>query len=114
MNSLKNKHIRLIALESNGGHFIQTPGVGVILQLPTRELIEQVIRLNFSTFNNVVEYEVVIIGLDLALMLAATKLEIKNNSQLIVGQIQREYEANDERMTRYFAMVGEYLKKLDE
>ena len=86
----------------------------MILQLPTRELIEQVIRLNFSTFNNEVEYEVVITGLDLALMLTATKLEIKNNSQLIVGQIQWEYEANDERMTRYFAMVGEHLKKLDE
>ena len=57
----------------------------MILQLPTRELIEQVIRLNFSPFNNEVEYEVVITGLDLALMLAATKLEIKNNSQLIVG-----------------------------
>ena len=57
----------------------------MILQLPTRELIEQVIRLNFSTFNNEVEYEVVITGLDLTLMLTATKLEIKNNSQLIVG-----------------------------
>ena len=53
-------------------------------------------------------------GLDLALMLTATKLEIKIDSQLIVGQIQQEYKANDERMTRYLTMVEEHLKKLDE
>ena len=89
-------------------------GVGLILQSPTGELIEQVICLNFSTFNNEAEYEVVLTGLDLALVLATTKLEIKSDSQLIVGQIQREYEAKDERMARYLAMVESHLKKLDK
>ena len=34
--------------------------------------------------------------------------------QLIVGQIQREYEAKDERMTHYLTMVEDRFKKLDE
>ncbi|KAL6341865.1 hypothetical protein AAG906_038110 [Vitis piasezkii] len=43
--------------------------------------------------------------LDLSLMLAVTKLEIRSNSQLIFRQIQREYEVNDERIMRYLALV---------
>ncbi|XP_034677777.1 uncharacterized protein LOC117908267 [Vitis riparia] len=50
------------------------------------------------------EYEAVLAELDLALTLAATKLEIRNDSQLIIRQIQREYEAKDECMARYLAM----------
>ena len=42
--------------------------------------MEQVIRLSFSTSNNEVEYEVVLAELNLALMLVATKLEIRNDS----------------------------------
>ena len=50
------------------------------MQSPTGELIEQVIRLSFSTSNNEVEYETILAGLDLALMLVTTKLEIKSDS----------------------------------
>ncbi|RVW71300.1 hypothetical protein CK203_060119 [Vitis vinifera] len=66
--------------------------VGLILQSPTRELMEQAICLNFFAANNEVEYEVVLVRLDLDLVLAATKLEIRSDYQLIVKQIQREYE----------------------
>ena len=54
-------------------------GVGLILQSPTGKMIEQAIRLNFSTSNNKPEY-VVLAGLDLTLVLAATKLEIRSDS----------------------------------
>ncbi|KAL6349751.1 hypothetical protein AAG906_001638 [Vitis piasezkii] len=67
--------------------------VGLILQSPTGELMEQAIRLSFFAFNNEAEYEVVLAGLNLALVLAATKLEI------------RKYEAKDECMAHYLAMV---------
>ena len=52
--------------------------------------------------------------LDLALALAATKLEICSDSQLIVERIKKEYEANNERMARYLTLVKDRLKKLDE
>ena len=63
-------------------------GVGLILQSPTGELMEQAICLSFSVSNNEVEYEVFLVELNLALVLATTKLEIRSDSQLIVGQIQ--------------------------
>ena len=89
-------------------------GVGLILQSPIGELMEQAIRLSFFASNNEAEDDVVLVELDLALVLAATKLEIRSDSQLIVEYIQQEYEAKDEHMARYLAMVESHLKKLDE
>ena len=89
-------------------------GIGLILQSLIGKPMKQTLRLNFSTSNNEAEYEVILVGLDLALMLVATKLEIRNDSQLIVGHIQREYEAKNEHMARYLAMVEDQLKKLDK
>ena len=88
--------------------------VGLILQSPTRVLLKQAIWLSFFASNNEVEYEVVLARLDLVLALAITKLEICNDSQLIVRKIQKEYETKDERMAHYLTMVGDSLKKLDE
>ena len=40
-------------------------GLGLQLKAPTGEVIEQAIRLDFSTSNNEAEYEAIIVGLDL-------------------------------------------------
>ena len=55
-------------------------GVGLILQSPTEELLEKAICLNFSISNNEAKYEVILAGLNLAITLSTTKLEIKSNS----------------------------------
>ena len=85
--------------------------VGLILQSTTGELMEQAARLNFSASNNKAKYEPILVELDLALALVATKLETRSDSQLIFGQIQQEYEAKDERMTRFLTMVESRLEK---
>ena len=46
--------------------------------------------------------------------MATTKLEIRSDSHLIVRQIQKDYEANDERMARYLTMVEDHLKMLNK
>ena len=54
------------------------------------------------------------VRLDLVFTLATIWLEICSDSQLIVGQIQKMYEAKDECMTHYLTLVEECLGKLDE
>ena len=51
----------------------------VLLSL-TGEPIEQSIHLDFSASNNEAEYEAIIIGLELALALATSKVEIRSDS----------------------------------
>ncbi|KAL6339389.1 hypothetical protein AAG906_032918 [Vitis piasezkii] len=67
-----------------------------------------------SASNNEVEYEAILARLDLALTLAAVKLKICSDSQLVIEQIQKEYEAKDERMACYLELVQDNLAKLGE
>ncbi|XP_034701958.1 uncharacterized protein LOC117926776 [Vitis riparia] len=88
--------------------------VGLLLKTPTGERLEQSIRLNFPASNNEAEYEVILSGLNFAITLNASKLKIHSDPQLIVWQILKEYEANDERMAKYSLKVQETLNRLEE
>ncbi|RVW20895.1 hypothetical protein CK203_113694 [Vitis vinifera] len=55
--------------------------------------------------SEVVEYEAIMSRLCLALAFSASQLEIRSDSQLIVGHIQGEYEAKDRRMAQYLTKV---------
>lgn len=89
-------------------------GIGLFLQSPIEERLEQTIRLGFPASNNETEYEAILAGLSLALTLSAFKLKICNDSQLVVGRIQEEYEAKDGRMARYLSNVQNTLDKLNK
>ncbi|KAL6342456.1 hypothetical protein AAG906_011146 [Vitis piasezkii] len=72
--------------------------ISLVMQSPIGEPVEQAICINFLVSNNDVEYEAMLSGLDLALILATAMLEVKRDSQLIFRQIQQEYETKDEHM----------------
>ena len=55
------------------------------LKVPTGEVIEQAIRLNFSVSNNEADYEAIIVGLNLAVFVSIEKICIRSDSQLMVG-----------------------------
>ena len=85
-----------------------------MLLSPTREQLEQAIRLGFSPSNNEAEYKTILFGLDLALALSISKLRIYSDSQLVVRHVQEEYMAKDERMARYLTKVRNTLQQLGE
>ena len=72
-------------------------GAGVNLQLkaPIKERVEQVIRLDSSTSNKEIEYEAILAGVDLTQSVSSEKLLIRSDSQLVVGQVNGEYEMRD-------------------
>ena len=74
--------------------------LGLQLEAPTGEVIERAIRLDFHTSNNEVEYEAIIAGLDLAISISSEKIIKRSDSQLVVGQVNGEYETRDQRMTK--------------
>ena len=80
-------------------------GLGLQLKAPTGEIMEQAIRLDFSTSNNEAEYKAIIAGIDLAIFVSSEKIIIRSDSQLVVGQVNGEYGTRDERMTKYVSLV---------
>ncbi|RVW15713.1 hypothetical protein CK203_075385 [Vitis vinifera] len=84
--------------------------VGLILQSPIGELMEQAIHLNFSASNNEAEYEAVLVGLDLALILAASKLEtrkerLKRLGEWIIKWVPREKNGRDDVLAEIVAIL---------
>ena len=97
-------------LNVNGASLQKGAGVGLQLKAPTRERVEQAIRLIFPASNNEIEYEAILAGIDLAQSVSSEKLLIRSDSQLVVGQVNGEYEMQDQRMTRYMGLVKQQLE----
>ena len=76
--------------------------------------MEQSIRLDFSALNNEAEYEAILSEVGLVITLNASKVKIHSDSQLVMGQILKEYEAEDEHMAKYLLKVQESLNRLGE
>ena len=66
-------------------------GAGLVLQTPSDEQIEYVIRIGFNGTNNKVEYVTLLAGLRVASELGVKSLETFSDSQLIVNQVQGDY-----------------------
>ena len=67
-------------------------GIGLQLRISSGDKIEQAIQLGFSASNNESEYEAILAGLELAVALSANRLLIRSDSQLVVGQVNEEFE----------------------
>ncbi|RVW98132.1 hypothetical protein CK203_031851 [Vitis vinifera] len=88
--------------------------VGLVLQASTEKIIEQAIWLGFSALNNEAEYEALSLGIELVLVLSTRRLEVGSDSQLVVSQIQGQYEARDARMIKYLEKVKQELQQFEE
>ena len=84
--------------------------LGLQLKAPIGEIIEQAILLDFPASNNEAEYEAIIAVIDLAISVSSEKIIIRSDSQLVVGQVNREYETRDQCMTKYVSLVNLHLQ----
>ena len=98
-------------LSVDGATNAQGSSVGLILTSLERVDVEYALRFWFSTSNNEVEYEVVIVGLNLAHSMEVEQLEVCSDSELVVRRIEDSYEAKGEKMIFYLKKVRELLKK---
>ena len=65
--------------------------------------------LGFCASSNESEYEAILTGIELAAALSANKLIIRSDSQLVVGQVNAEYESRDPRTVKYVTLVKQRL-----
>ena len=68
------------------------------MKSPEGDIIKQVVRLQYSTTNNEAEYEALLTGLKMAKILGAAELDVLSDSQLVVGQVNGDYEVKEGRM----------------
>jgi ribonuclease HI len=83
-------------------------GVRVLLRNPEGQEFGFAVKLDFVTTNNEAEYEAVIAGLALSREMGATNVKILSDSQVVVGQVQGQFEAQEDRMARYLEEVRRF------
>ena len=60
-------------------------GLGLVLVSPKRITIEKFLRLGFSTTNNEVEYETLLVGMTLVQKMRGKAMEFFSDSRFVVG-----------------------------
>ena len=81
----------------DGAFSLQGTGAGVLLVAPTGEHLEYVIQMHFPremSINNTAEYEGLLAGLGIAADLGVKNLIVRGNSQLVVKQINKDYQCH--------------------
>ena len=73
----------------------------MVLYSPEGDKVKSMIRLDFPTTNNEVEYEVLIAGLDLAKAVGVESMVIYYDSQVVISQVNDDYECKNEQMKKY-------------
>jgi ribonuclease HI len=89
-------------------------GVKIVFKTPKGRLLKHVVRLQYPTTNNEAKYEALLIGLRIAKVLGATTLKVQSDSQLVVGQVNGEYESKEERMVKYLGLVKDIMTGFNE
>ena len=87
--------------------------MGLVLVSPKKITIEKSLRLGFSATNNEVEYETLLMGMEMVQKMGGKTVEMFSDSRLVTGQIKGELEARDTRMQEYLIQVRRKQTKFE-
>ena len=79
--------------------------MGLVLVSPEGITIEKSLRLGFSATNNEAEYEALLEGMSMIQKLGGKSVNMFSDSRLVVGRVNEELEAKDERMQECLVQV---------
>jgi len=89
-------------------------GVGIVFVTPSGGIISYSFSLLETCPNNVAEYETIIIGLELAIKMHIEQLQVFGDSQLIIRQINGQYEVRNAKLLplhqRTKNLIAQFLK----
>ena len=88
-------------------------GAGVILKGLNVIVLEYSLKFNFKVTNNQVEYEVLVVGLQLGKQIGAQAFNIRNDLQLIITQMRGEYEIKEPLLVKYAQVAKRLLDNFD-
>ena len=99
------------SVHTDGSNNRRVGRASIILHSPEGDEIECMVRLDFPTTNNEAEYEALVAGLDLAKAAGAANMVIYCDSQVVMNQVNGDYEGKSKRMKKYFEQAK---KRVDD
>lgn len=88
-------------------------GIGAVLLDEDGHKIDELASFIGEATNNIAEYRAMIAGLEMAIGLGLSRLNIFSDSELIVRQLQGAYKVKNEGLKPYFRQAQELLGRLE-
>ncbi|XP_075638436.1 uncharacterized protein LOC142610508 [Castanea sativa] len=98
--SIGTENVLLWEVYTDGASNQNGVGIGIVLITPENLVMEKSLRLGFVATNNEAEYKALLAGAQMVRHLGGEMVEFYCDSRLIVGQVNGEFEARDERMKK--------------
>src|SRR6266542_1747229 len=89
----------------DGSVMIEGTGAGIVLISPTGKRLKYVLQIYFPTSKNAAEYEALLHGLRITILLGIRRLAVRGDSELVVNQVQKEYSCTSTKMLAYYQEV---------
>ncbi|XP_014501831.1 uncharacterized protein LOC106762433 [Vigna radiata var. radiata] len=102
------------SLYVNGASGRQNSGAGIVLEGPNGFLLEYSLVFKFKASNNQAEYEALVAGLGLAKDMGARNLVCRTDSQLVVGQMNGEFQVKEDHLLKYFHRASSLAATFDK
>ena len=89
-------------------------GAGIVIQSPRYRRIKMSFKFDFQCTNNQAEYEALIIGLKILLQMKASKVHIKGDSNLVIGQIAGDFKIRSWEMCPFHSVAVQLMREFDD
>ena len=89
-------------------------GAGAVLMLPDGKIVARLGKYLGIQTNNHAEYCAAILGLEAALRLGATEVEMIADSELLVKQVNGIYKVKNEHLKELWSRVRELMRRFDK
>jgi ribonuclease HI len=87
--------------------------IGAVVQAPDGTILEERGERIGAATNNVAEYRALLFGIERAIELGASELELVGDSELIVRQVKGEYKVKDATLRALHAEVKRALRHFE-
>ena len=101
-------------MDFNGAASKEGAGAGILIKPPMGEPKLFSYKLHFKCTNNAAEYEALVLGLKVLNNLQVQRIHIQGDLELIIKQVQGEYQTKNPRLRLYRDLVLELLKGFKE
>ena len=98
----------------DGSRAEQGVGVGIVLESPQGVKSQLAFRVEKVCFNNQVEYEVLVLGLEILLQMGIKNVTVFGDSQLVINQVKGQYKCGSVLLAPYLGSVQQLLQEFQE
>jgi ribonuclease HI len=97
----------------DGSLRLQGVGAGILFIAPGGDQLKYALQLLFLASNNVAEYEDLVHGLSIAILLGIKRLMVYGDSLVVISQVNKDWDCSTDSMNRYCIAVRKLEDKFE-